>query len=374
MNYFDNFKKPSGIQGIPNIHMNRPIAPRAVSGDVGIEFEIEATNSLPWDTGVINTGIVPDGTTGAVWIAKEDNSLRGGVEYVTSSAISIDSVDPFMHGLYANIKTFKSNLRFTNRCSTHVHLNASSWRVNTLTAFVVIWSLLETPLVEWCGPKRKTNHFCLAINDSTHTVDYVTSFLKTGMWTHRDGAKYSTLNLLRLFDIGSVEVRCGDAWQDPNRAVAWVRLLNQIKKYAEGIKDPSNIPGEISGITPLGLLKDLTDKAGAGMIYDELTAKFSERDFNRMCYQTFRETIHLCYHPWGDWLPEIEKEYVKNPFGDKKKYSLRAFADEVIPVPQPPRPRAGRIQDEAAEIAERVAIEEMRRIPRGRDPLQEQGV
>lgn len=335
MTYFENFKKKKQVVGIPGVRMNVPIAPVYVTGDVGIEFEIEASNSLPWATEDVNKNLSPDPKTGAVWLAKEDNSLRGGAEYVTSSAVSVDYASPMLYGLYSNLKAFKSSLRFSNRCSTHVHLNASSWRINTLVSFVTIWSLLEAPLIDWCGPKRKSNHFCLSINDSSSTVDAVTNFLRTGQWNYRDGLKYSALNILRLFDIGTVEIRCGDAWQDPERTVAWVRLLNEIKRYAESVKNPEDIPGEVSGLSPLGLLKDLTDKAGAGMIYEELTKKYDEREFNRMCYQTFRETIHLCYHPWSDWLPEIEKEYIKNPFGGKSKHSLRDFADDlIIPAPQ----------------------------------------
>lgn len=335
MSYFDNFPKIKKEEGIPGIKMNRTIAPRPVPGDVGIEFEIEAENDLPWDINEINKGGISCPITKGQWIPKEDNSLRGGVEYVTSTAVDISSVPMMVRGLYRNLEKAGSRLRYSNRCSTHVHLNASTWKVDSLAKFYVLYGMFEKVLVAWCGPKRTTNHFCLSIEDSTHTLDVFTRFLRHGEWGLGDGGKYSALNLTRLFDLGSVEIRCGDAYPDPERAIQWITFLHTLKEYSESIASPDRIPSLVSEITPEELFKELCTKGNTPLLL-EVFGMFPT--FNRVCYEGLREVIHLCNFPWDAWLEKINEEYIFNPFEKQVKPRNGRFNDLVINVDIP---RAG---------------------------------
>lgn len=341
MNYFDEFPKTKKTaSGIPGVRMNEPISPSSVKGDVGIEFEFEASNSLPWSSGEINS-VPPDPTTGAYWLAKEDHSLRGGAEYVTSTAVSIEYVPTLVRGLYSSLKDFKTKLRLSNRCSTHVHLNASTWKIDKVVSAFVLWSLFEPILIEWCGPRRKLNHFCLSMQDTPQTIDCLSQFLKQGIWSLPDGTKYTAFNLRRLFDIGTIEIRCGDAWEDPEKAIRWIQFLSAFKDYAYSIENPAMIPGIISGDTPAGILADICEKAGIPDFFRELTggmlAEMGDREFDRVCYASFRDTIHLCYFPWDDWLPLINREHIPNPF-TKPKRPMAGAAGGIREI----RPRAVR--------------------------------
>jgi hypothetical protein len=356
--YFDKFKKATATHGIPDAQMNAPLAPRPVKGDVGIEFEFEATNKLPWDSGQINS-TPPCKVTGAYWTAKEDHSLRGGVEYVTTSAVAIESVPEMVNGLYSSIRDYKTNLRLSNRCSTHVHLNVSTWKIDRIVSFYMLWALFEPLLIEWNGPRRKTNHFCLSITDSPASLNALTSYLRTGQWHFGDGHKYSALNLRRIFDLGTLEVRIGDAWPSPERPIMWIKFLDGLRKYTENIY-PTELPAKISGDTVLGVLREISELAGVPEFYDEITGMFSIHEAEDLAFGSFREAIHLAYFPWHEWRELIEREYIVNPFGKKKVNVLDPIAA--------PRLRVGRGDPflggmERAAERERAMREAIRNFP-----------
>ena len=338
MSYFDNFKIKVESPGIPDFAMNRPINARKVKGDLGLELELEASNSLPWDSGHINSGVPPCPVTGGYWVAKEDGSLRGGVEYVTSTAVEVSSVEELVHGLYKNIEGYKTKLTLSNRCSTHIHLNATGWRINEITSFMLLWSLFEPVLIDWCGPRRKVNHFCLSLEDAPTTYDAFSDFFKQGYFDFPEGAKYCALNLRRLGDLGTIEIRCGDASERPERVVTWAKFLNQLRVFAKSQENPAAVPAMISGETPRGLFAQLCDDAGLVNFFQEVVSL--QDNFDRRCYTSFREAIHLAYHPWDDWLPEIRKDYVINPFSDGAAKKPRAVRGARELPPEPPREQA----------------------------------
>ena len=329
MSYFDEFglSPTRKVVGIPNVQMNAPLCARKVTGDVGIEFEIEAVDGyqLPWGAEVINDGIEK-----GRWTAKEDNSLRNGVEYITSGAIPKELVRPMMTSLYKNLTATGVKLRFSNRCSTHVHLNVSGWKIDKIVNLYVLWAMYEEVLVKWCGPKRQSNHFCLSISDSTNTLDGLTYFLKKGTWAFNDGDKYSALNVGRLQDLGSLEVRVGDAYPDPERAIQWVSFLAAMREVALSLDDPSQIPSMVSGDTPTGLFAEICNKGEAPLLYQEVVSAY-DRNLDNVCYAGLRETLHLCNLPWDEWRPLIDEEYVANPFRKVKKSPVRGLE----PMPEP---------------------------------------
>lgn len=360
--YFDNFVKAKKTPGIPRFKMNAPLYKSPKRGDVGIEFEFEATNNLPTAIDTVNSGIPPCPVTRAGWTVKEDHSLRGGFEYVTQNAVSIEAVPDLVNGLYGNIAKYKTKLRLSNRCSTHVHLNASTWKIDQLVSFYLLWALFEPLLVDWCGPRRKTNHFCLSILDAPSTLAALNTFLKTGEWRFQDGDKYSALNLRRLHDIGTVEVRCGDAWPEPSRPIEWIKFLHGMAKYATAMY-PNELPARISGDTPLGILAEICNIAETPTIYQDILNMSSDTELASRAMLSFREAMHLAFlHPWDEWRPLINKEYIPNPFdkprkgeppGDQIERLARAFAAGPAPIPRvrARAPRAAALRmDEVPEL------------------------
>src|SRR5512139_1863112 len=83
---------------IPGRRLNLPFVPAiGSSGEIGLELEIEARNLIA----PASIPQVKGATTGAVWTAHNDGSLRGeAIEYVVSQPIEIDEVEPMITGLY----------------------------------------------------------------------------------------------------------------------------------------------------------------------------------------------------------------------------------------------------------------------------------
>jgi hypothetical protein len=129
-----------------------------------------------------------------------------------------------------------------------------------------------------------------------------------------DGDKYSALNIRRLWDIGTVEVRCGDAWTDPEKAITWIKFLHGIVQYTEGLY-PTEIPARVSGDTVVGVIAEICNLAETPEMYQDLVNLFNEDEITSKAMTSFREVIHLAYLPaWEDWRSLINQEYIHNPF------------------------------------------------------------
>ena len=113
------------------IEVNAPVSGKGnIPGEVGLELELEASNNLPprVDTNVKGVG----------WVAHADGSLRhGGLEYTLSAPCPREDVEPLLYGLFDEIKAYKTKLKLSTRCSTHVHVN-----VSTMTLFALNWKNL----------------------------------------------------------------------------------------------------------------------------------------------------------------------------------------------------------------------------------------
>lgn len=317
MSYFDNFPSVQKTPGIPRLRMNAPIAPAHVEGDVGIELEIEGVG-LPAPAAFPKSMTCE--TTGARWTGHNDGSLRGeALEYVFDRPASIISAERLVRELFLLFREKDTRLTLSNRCSTHIHLNVSNWKVNQLSAFFALWAAVEPALIDWCGLERKSNHFCLGIEDTTSVLDSWTDFLETGRADFPNGQKYTALNPLHLFDFGSLEVRCGRAPESADDVINWMKLLWALRQsIVEDYRDPSAVAEAVSMDRSSGLLRRACEKAGIPEFFDEILRACPDMDERGRA--TFREAQKICYaFPWHEWVALCEKPFVPNPFSDKPK-------------------------------------------------------
>ena len=163
MSYFDNFKTLKDSK--PAFTANEPLCPDSVEGDIGLELEMEGTDFVPPEALKYRCPIHKSG-----WTLHMDGSLRNGVEYVLTRPCDVTSLRPLVEDLYKGMDKAGTNVRNSNRCSTHVHVNVSTWKTNLVTSFLVAWSAIEPALIAWCGIERKSNHFCLGLNDSLASI------------------------------------------------------------------------------------------------------------------------------------------------------------------------------------------------------------
>lgn len=312
------YGKDKGPEGIPDFQMNKPAASSRYKGRIGLELEIEARSPTP-NEGHLDA-LVSEGTK-AKWMAIRDGSLRGDYarEYIVNKPINREELRPMLEGLFAMFNTMKSKIDNSNRCSTHVHLNMGGKKINEITAVMCLWTIFEQSLINFCGEERQTNHFALSSSESNATLVAWEQYLRYGHAHWDRNLKYQAMNVLPLFEKGSLEIRCGAAANDAEGPIVWATLLDHLVDFA--------IERYSKGIPLIG--SDLSERGGASL-FEELCSRDSvllpvysdvikgsggNELFNDACLRGFRNCQPLVYgFPWEAWHKMIEKEYVPDPF------------------------------------------------------------
>jgi len=294
-------------------------------GDVGIEIELEG-NNLP---ATIDLNI--NGTT---WVSHADGSLRGGIEYVTSQPCGAGDVQALVAGLFDAIRAAGGVIRNSTRCSTHVHVNARTMKLNQVAAFVALYGCFETTLTNWCEPIRRGNLFALRFEDCDFAVDGWADAFKHGSFEWSNDMRYLALNPASLMKFGSLEVRTLGGVESAEPVVKWVEALLRLRELAVSAEyeDPCAIASDLSALSGKGFF----DKVFGGLsianeLVDASTAYNVEFDV-RNGYRRVQPIIYSV--PWAHALPEIRKIYIPNPFGGERKRKKKAQPG-FIRMPEP---------------------------------------
>lgn len=205
---------------------------QTMTGDIGIEIEAEGTKTgvnpmTPWVKNREDQGKPPK-----YWMAKGDNSLRNGVEYVTNGPVPLDKLSDAMD----EWATYSKGTRYrhdTIRTSVHYHVNVQHLTLRQIVTVIMGWWLLETPIVDLQGPTRVGNLFCLRVSDAEHLVMDVLNSLEMDnpplLGQHMgDNVKYAALNINAVRRFGSLEFRFNRGTTDPAEIEKWGRALHQL--------------------------------------------------------------------------------------------------------------------------------------------------
>lgn len=321
-------------QGVPGFQMNAPLVQNQLVGINGLELEIEGR-------GLIAGGHL-DGVrspiTRAHWVVVNDGSLRnGGLEYRYSTPVLEEENEAMLNGLFQRLKDAGSTIQLSNRCSVHVHCNMKGKTINQITSILATWGMFEALLIDWCGEQRKTNHFCLSMQDAVSVVDAWNTFLRYGSHHWPEGLKYSAVNVLTLWDKGSLEFRCGAGADNTRTPLLWTKFLNRMIEFSTTKYDnPANIAYDVSERGGYEIFNEIT--ADIPEFRKEVVKEMSPAEFNQIVLNGFRTVQPLVLgYPWDQWLSLIKKEYVPNPFVQNKG------------LKPPPMRRARRI-DPAADL------------------------
>lgn len=279
----------------------------------GIEIELEGTG-LPR-------------AVGRAWTPHDDNSLRGGREYVTAGTVSKDQAIADVANLFEQIAAAGATINNSYRTSTHVHVNVRDMKVNTLAAFVALWGSFEDVLTAWCGPTRAGNLFALRLSDSAMAVETWVRGFKTGVFEHHREMRYLALNPACLRTFGSIEIRSMRGLNNAAEFVPWIEIIDALKAKAATYGDPSEIACDFSASGALGLLEATF---GHLPVFEELRAVPNAELLIRDGFRRIQPILYVI--PWADAMPEIEKVYVPSPFGAPKTKRKRMTTEweEVI--------------------------------------------
>lgn len=199
-----------------------------VPGEIGIEIEMEGTG-LPT-------------RVNHFWRATSDGSLRGeAVEYVLAMPIPVDSADKVIDFLATDLS--KSILSPSHRCGVHIHFNCQTMTVKQVIKFAALYFIFEEALINWCGPDRECNLFCLRAKDAEHLLQALIEVNTTGniVVITRDFYRYSGLNFASLGKFGSLEFRALATQKSFENIKIWIQLLNKLKQAAMSYESVKHI-------------------------------------------------------------------------------------------------------------------------------------
>jgi hypothetical protein len=178
-----------------------------------------------------------------------DGSLREtqdgvGIEAITSP-ISIKYVPAYLEGFFSKYKITEYN--YSERCSTHVHVNVEPLEWDQLASLCLVYQTVERLLFRFIGNNRESSIFCVPWNQTSLSYDIVYEIAQYGSTALRRWQKYSAMNLLPVTSQGTVEFRHLEGTCSISRIMDWISLLVKMVEYS--INNPlPKIKTEIMGM------------------------------------------------------------------------------------------------------------------------------
>lgn len=321
---------------------------RRLDGSVGIEIEVEGENLRMIDS--------------PTWKTEDDGSLRGSYpeqrsEYVLKRPIAIRNVRESVDELVEHQKD--AELKFSFRCSVHVHINVSELTESQFLAFLYLSILLEEPLMNFCGEGRKANRFCLRIADAEGYLEDLIPVFQHGHAAlariNPNNLRYAAINIASVPKYGSLEFRGMRGTLDPNLITTWAQTLYRLREIAKKLGDPQAVHD---------MFISMDNKAFAvkclGKSADQFDVDNSDNSMNR----SFSLSIDLP-HQFNKFI-ELQKD---------KERILEEYLrrDDVNPVPprmkpfklglQDPQPMANPVEQRLLDELMRNAVVRVRRDP-----------
>lgn len=196
--------------------------PEPKAGDVGIEIEVEGHEPLP------------PAPRNSCWVSKEEGSLRyHGREYITNEPqVLNDALLASLTDLSKHLNKKDIVIENSPRTSVHIHVNVTDLHMTQMWTGACAFWLVENMLLEYCGPERVSNLFCLRIQDAEGVLKYVQRDLNSDRplvnHLNTDQVRYAALNLNAASKFGSLEVRCMRGTTDPVLIYTWSKLVHRI--------------------------------------------------------------------------------------------------------------------------------------------------
>jgi len=221
------------IYELPEVGNHEPHEDFPLSSFVGVEIEVEGVRN--------DERFFERIRRSRHWKAVSDGSLRnGGTELVmrgprTGRRLqkSLDQISLFFEGV---------SHEFSERCSTHVHVDVRDLTEQQFVNFLCISTVFELCLFELDGKSRTANNFCA----STERVPQNFEFLLNAVGSeapleHLDSLKYSGISANRLRDLGTLEFRMFEGTADPDRLKRIIMFLQGLKELSKGIDTPEQV-------------------------------------------------------------------------------------------------------------------------------------
>lgn len=198
-------------------------ADKATVALFGVECEIESVNRelTPWST-------IPGVNI------QDDHSLRNhGIELVWRTPKNLEDSVKLFQNIHQRLVFFDRSQKFSERTSTHVHMNVRSLETTQLLTLLQLYILYEEIFFLQAEPSRRESIFCMPLTE-TH-LPSVYHYRNVGDY-YSKWSKYTALNLKRLSDLGTVEFRHLQGTDDVVLMTNWLRTLSNLFELCQKVE------------------------------------------------------------------------------------------------------------------------------------------
>lgn len=312
----------------------------AVSGDVGIEIEVEFDGGDPESHPHVN---------GQHWKSKSDDSVPNGVEYVTKGPVTLADVRTRVNDLSTYIMTHDGKPKQgAYRASTHLHVNVTQDTLEDVIGQLIVFTAIEPLFLRLCGTARDGNLFCMSSYDTGDMTSFFVSMMKNIEKLEHYGwnggrGKYSSLNIGRLSDLGTVEYRCFPSSLDGEQIEKWARWCLNIRDIAKVETNRTFRPILKDALAnPEGFVQRVFGYVPYGAVYPNTVKELVEFGVEN-AYELTRVVKHYTSKKRSE-KPEAEAKPMKRKafFTQPESLPLGSVYDDFISATQPwPTPVTG---------------------------------
>jgi len=193
----------------------------------GVECEIESVNREHTSWSSIS-GI----------LTQDDHSLRNnGVEIVWRAPKNLEDSIKVFKTLHSKLVFYSRDEKFSERTSTHVHMNVRPLEITQLLTLLQLYILYEELFFLQADPSRRESIFCMPLTE-TH-LPSVYHYRNVGDY-YAKWSKYTALNLKRLVDLGTVEFRHLQGTDDVVLLTNWLTTLSNLYNLCQKVEISAN--------------------------------------------------------------------------------------------------------------------------------------
>lgn len=188
---------------------------------VGLELEIEN---------------LPEGLNhvfGGLFRVDTDGSLRNNGREAITLPMKAKFVENLLSVFFSKNHITRDN--YSDRCSTHVHVNCQDLTIDQVRAIALVYQATERLLFAYIGEERENNIYCIPWYQAGFTTRSMEEMgvLSTFDVKVRNWIKYTALNLQPLRNYGTIEFRHLRGTCDVKEIVTWLNIISSIVEYGK---------------------------------------------------------------------------------------------------------------------------------------------
>ena len=158
-----------------------------------------------------------------------DGSLRNhGYEFI-SAPLDKETLLGAFKNLHATLQYYDKSDAFSNRTSTHVHINCRTLTPEQTRQLVLFYALFEEFFFSFVDPVRRSNIHCVPLTET-----FLPSVYRNNLNSMIDHwHKYTALNLIPLTKLGTIEFRHLQGTDNEEVTTQWLSCLERLWNLAQ---------------------------------------------------------------------------------------------------------------------------------------------